>query len=341
MPETPDVSTGVSTLPVPPAPPEDFTAFQAFRRAEERGEQPETKPSGAAVETPSKDEPLTVEEPPAETAEDTEPSGEEKQDGEEAEHEPETEGQPPKKKGGYQKKIDKLTRRSYELEGEVAALREKLAAKPAEKPPAEAAAPKAEVSDAKPKVDDAKYQDEEDPYGAWIEDCARWAWRQEVAKTAETQRKAETEAAFRTQKKAWEERMVEARSEHEDYGEKLQEVADIQLPAYVDQAIFESECGPELAYYLAGNRADLERIVKLSPLAAARELGKIEALITPGTPVSGKKPTASAPAPKVTKAPKPIEPVGGGSAGGTPSLTDDALASDFTAWRKVRRAQDR
>jgi len=51
--------------------------------------------------------------------------------------------------------------------------------------------------------------------------------------------------------------------------------------------------------------------------------------------------TTAALAPKVTKAPKPITPVGGGASGGTPSLTDDALASDYSAWRKVRSAQQR
>lgn len=80
-------------------------------------------------------------------------------------------------------------------------------------------------------------------------------------------------------------------------------VLDPSLP--MDQAtaeiLMDSERGPEVAYHLATHREELQRIQGMPPLARARELGRIEALI-------------AAPKPRtVTKAPKPVPVIGGGS----------------------------
>lgn len=61
--------------------------------------------------------------------------------------------------------------------------------------------------------------------------------------------------------------------------------------------ILDSENGPAIAYYLGKNVEESYRIWKLSPLAQAREIGKIEATLNV-------KPVA-----KVSSAPEPIKPV--------------------------------
>lgn len=94
------------------------------------------------------------------------------------------------------------------------------------------------------------------------------------------------------------------------------DVVDQDLP--VNQAMFESitdsELGPQIAYYLGKNPAEALRISKLSPMAAAREIGKIEAKVTPAEP-----PTEPV---KPSSAPKPASPVKGATTSSAPSDND-------------------
>lgn len=344
----PETATATATpAPEPAVLPDDFNEYEAARRAEERGEAPPAKTSEAPAE-PAKEpeeEPAAEPQSDAETAEESETEEDEQQEGEEEEVEPETGKEPTKEPGrkpkrGYQKKIDKLTRRVHELEGELHAQRERLV-----EPPAGTAAEKtgeepkpAAAPAGKPKVEDFE------TYEEFTEALTDWKLEQRVQKLekdrAEQERQREVKQAFSTQKQAWDGRLAESKAAHDDYDDRMADVSDVELPAHVDQAIFESENGPELAYHLAGHRDELERIVKLSPLSAVRELGRIEAqLKTPPKPAAGDKTRTPAVTPRVTSAPKPISPVGGAASGGTPSLNDAALASDFNAWEKQRRAQ--
>lgn len=323
----------VTPTPTPaveaPALPEDFNEYEATRRAQDRGEEPPAKPAETPSEAPA-EPPKGEETPEAKTA--AEPETEEEEEQEEgAEEKPEH----PRKKGGFQKRIDKLTREKRELEARIEALERGSAEKPAgsapEKPEDKTPKP---APEGKPKVEDF------DTYEEFTEALTDWKLEQREKQRAETQSRTAAESAYREQAKTYAQAEAQARKAHDDYDEVLEGVEDVRLPAHVEQAIFEDPQGPELAYYLAGNREDLERIVGLPPIAAVREIGKISARLTPPEkPASGDKPKPSEPKPKVTSAPKPIVPVGGAASGGTPSIHDESLASDYASWEKQRRAQ--
>lgn len=94
----------------------------------------------------------------------------------------------------------------------------------------------------------------------------------------------------------------------EDFAERVpdyhQKVADPSLPITVEMAneIHASDKGPEIAYFLANNRAEAARIAALTdPREVARAIGRIEGRI--GTP----------PPKKVTAAPAPVKAVATGS----------------------------
>jgi hypothetical protein len=71
------------------------------------------------------------------------------------------------------------------------------------------------------------------------------------------------------------------------------------------EVINSSPVSHELAYHLAKNTDESRRIAALPPLAAARELGRLEAKLTSG-------PTAK---PRIsTNAPEPIRPIAGDKA---------------------------
>ena len=82
----------------------------------------------------------------------------------------------------------------------------------------------------------------------------------------------------------------------------------------------------ELAYYLSKNQKEADKIAQLSPLRQIAEIGKIEAKLNQPAPT--KRPS---------KAPDPIEPVGG------KETRSDPLASAKTdqAWIEARDKQER
>jgi hypothetical protein len=84
-------------------------------------------------------------------------------------------------------------------------------------------------------------------------------------------------------------------------------------------AIKESDVGPALVRYLANNRAESERIARLHPLMAAREMGKIEGRIIAA------KAAPAQPQRTVSQAPEPARPVGG-TKGTAPTDDDDKLS---------------
>ena len=86
------------------------------------------------------------------------------------------------------------------------------------------------------------------------------------------------------------------------------------------ETLMESEKGPEVAHYLLANREAAQRIKEMSPLAAARELGRIEATIA--LPQSRKQ----------TQAPPPPSTVSGTVKG--PSKSPENMnMREYAAWR--------
>lgn len=97
--------------------------------------------------------------------------------------------------------------------------------------------------------------------------------------------------------------------------------SDVPMTSIMKQAIMESENGPKLAYHLATNPADAERIAGMTPIGAVRALTLIEE--------GFKKPVA------VSKATPPITPVGS-KATSIKSLLD---VKDYDEFSKRRAAQ--
>ena len=121
----------------------------------------------------------------------------------------------------------------------------------------------------------------------------------------------------------------------------LAEVDDIPLSPVLRDIFLSSENGPELAYELAKNRDEFKRVCALPPLAAAREMGKLESRLEP------KSPSAALASTKTTKAPKPLDPVGtSGKGSAKKSLSDPGLSQKEyeelrAPQRAARRAQGR
>ena len=155
----------------------------------------------------------------------------------------------------------------------------------------------------------------------WKLSWARKEWEAETKVTEENKRRdslAQTHHA----------RADKFRKEQVDYDTVMENLNDVDLPASQDvayairDAIMTSDLSPQLLYYFGKNIDDLERINELSPMAAAREIGKIEAKLEKVKPNNQ------------SSAPTPITPV---TARASQNSLHDGLESE--EWIKRRNAQ--
>lgn len=231
-----------------------------------------------------------------------------------------------KKRGGFQRRIDKLNAAKSAAQQEVEYWKQ-LALKGAGAPKTEAT-----QDDSKPATADGEPDpDKFDTHAEYVRAVARWEAKQlRDEGRRESQKKAlETERAKLAE--TYSERVKAFAEKVDDFQDAIDDVDDIPVSPAVSEIIFTSENGPALAYELAKNRAEFERINKLPPLAAARELGKIESRLASQASKETKPQT------KTTQAPKPMEPVRGGQAKVAKSIDDPDLS--FTDYVKLRREQ--
>lgn len=226
----------------------------------------------------------------------------------------------PKFKGGFQKRIDKLTREKYEL-------LEKLNQAQAKQLEREPLAPKAveAVKAARPKSED--YPTPED----WIEAVADWkATEKFETLSAKAQEQAQTEhneTHLQEMFQAHVKRVEAAREKYTDYDEVVDGIDSEtdEIPNGLALTIVELDNGPDVAYHLAKNPELVSKLKEMSEYRAIAEIGKISDKLTPKT--------EEAPAEKKkTAAPAPIKPVATGN-------TKSAVPLDEMSFEDYKKAR--
>lgn len=289
---------------------------------------PETAPvapTEATVQAPT--EAVNTGDSPADANEDTATSQDDDHSGDDSAAE-----NKPKFRGGFQKRIDELTRKAneearqrieatlkaqqYERENED--LRRKT--KPASSEPG-------------PEPDISKYTDYEvykKDRDAWIRSTVLHETKQQAeaeAKASEVQRQQEAQLRVQAQLQA---RETVARQKYPDYDQVINQGvgqiirSNLGLSEY---AQYES-VAPDVFYQLAKNNpAKLLELAQMHPVAAVKELTRLEdKLHTPPPP----KPA--------TKAPDPIKPVGARETT-PPTLARLAESDDVAKYVALRRSQ--
>ena len=120
------------------------------------------------------------------------------------------------------------------------------------------------------------------------------------------------------------------RDKYDDY-DQVARNPNVPITEVMAEAIYASEVGPEVAYYLGTNIKEAARISRLSPFLQAKEIGKIEAKLASDPPVK-----------KTSNAPAPISPVTARSTGSTSHDTTDprSVKSMTTSqWIEAERAR--
>ena len=218
------------------------------------------------------------------------PEPEAKADGDDAE----AEKAEHKKRGGFQRKIEKL-------QAEIEALK---AGSQTKQP--------APIDPSKPTLD--KFESIE----AYTEALTDW----KLAK-AEGDRAAKAEATRVAAN--WEKSVEAGRAKHKDFDDIIE--SEVPITQTMRDALLESEAGGELAYWLGRNPDEAARIGRLSPIAQVRELAKQEAKL------AAEEPPAK-PQPRATKAPEPLATVGARAASSTNGYRPDMTIREYEQWRE-------
>jgi hypothetical protein len=230
------------------------------------------------------------------------------------------------KKGGFQRKIDKQTREIEDLKRQLA---ERSAAQPqgdkGEKTegaaaPAQPSQPQLPAYEKpKPKLEDF------DSIETFTDALTDWKADKRDFDNAQKAEQSRAQADAQKVLDGWNSRTADAKKSHADYNEVLSSVDDVELSPAHQRIFLESEHGPELAYQLAQDRESLEKFAGMNPLAAARFLGKLEASLS-----SEAAPDENT----VSKAPRPVRPVGARASAGKFNVADASLAD----YRKARES---
>lgn len=237
------------------------------------------------------------------------------------EEQPDGEVQPEKKEEdpppipkGVQKRIDRAVREKYEAQARAKMLEERLAA--LEQRVAPQPQTPAPSSDKAPTID--QFDSFDDYVAAKAEYIASKKIEQALSEREQRQQQQYQQTQQEQLQADWNKRIVEATVEMPDF-EDVIAASDVPMTPAMRDAIFESDVGPKLAYYLASNPDEAIKIANMSPIGAIRALGRIEERL------------ALSPVKKITSAPPPVA-----SVAGTASVTknpDKMTPEEWLRWR--------
>lgn len=219
---------------------------------------------------------------------------------------------------GVQPRIDELTRRRHEAEREAAYWRN-------------VAQGKAQPSGAPAPAPEKPSPDKYDNYADFVEALTDWKSTQKVNE-ALAQRSAQT--AQQTVEESFKGRVAEFVKTAPDYVDVVGN-SDVPVAGHVAEHIMDSDVGPQLAYHLAKNPELAHRLNAMSPSAAAREIGRMEATLA--KPQSAGTPPP--PAKKLTGAPAPADTTHSGQGRTVTPSVGDLPMKDYIAARAKQGAR--
>ncbi len=254
------------------------------------------------------------------TAEGDEEEIEAKDDGEKA----------PKKKGGFQKRIERFqkTISSKDLaiskkDMEIEYLRQEVAKAKQPAQTDQTVVEKKEIL-GKPKADNF------DSHEEYVDALTDWKLEAKDKEREQKAKETQIKTEFQAKGQAFQTRINEFKKANDDFDELMEGVdGDIIVPIHVQEVFMSSENGPALMYELAKDQKELARISSLSPTQAILAMGKLEAKFA--------KTQAQSTSAKTTKVPAPISPVGGKGGSIKKSIDDPSLSQ--REYEKLREQQ--
>lgn len=235
----------------------------------------------------------------------------------------------PKKKSGFQRRIDKLNARMRGVEEEREYWRTQALQKNGAGDKSTETVQKTKTSDGKPIPDNFE------THAEYVDALTDWKIDQKESARKADEAKSKLKDEHETLLKSHYEREKAFAANVDDYVEALEELDSFRdASPTLFSSITESDHGPALMYELAKNPAEYKRINALPPLACARELGKLEAKVAANSSAEKKTKEPNT----ITKAPKPIDPVGKNTKASVKKSIDDPNLTQ-SEYEQLRREQ--
>lgn len=169
--------------------------------------------------------------------------------------------------------------------------------------------------------------DKFDSHEEYVEALADWKVEQKLSARDEQKKVSELKSEQQKTVDKFQASIKTFAESHDDFHEVVESVDDIPMSLTVQEVVLGSDDGPEIMYELAKNPDEYKRICGLPAIAAAHELGKIEARLQKSSPSSQTKEQ------KTTKAPKPLTPVSSKSTNANLKSPDEMDYQQYKKWR--------
>lgn len=183
-----------------------------------------------------------------------------------------------RRKTGFQKRIDELTRQKYERDAQINALQERLNS-------IEQHSFQQQAESTKPTIEQFDYDHER-----WAQAYTQWVDNQQVAKERHAQEQQQQQLMQQQQilqQQRLQEKIYEAQAKYPDF---MQTINDPSLPNLQEvntaayQAVLESDNMGAVAMHLAKNPEKVYSFASMSPVQAIREVAKLELMLGQGRP---------------------------------------------------------
>lgn len=215
---------------------------------------------------------------------------------------------------GARKRINKLVWQREEAKREADYWRSQ-----AQRPAPAAEQPKP-ANNGRPDVNDPKWKNYEEYTEALAEWTADRKIEARITADRETSQQRNKQQRLSDALSSFNEKAEKARDKYPDYDELFDSAI---ISEAMSEPILTSDNGPEIAVFLAKNPDIARKLYRLSPVDAAREIGKIEAKLD------------DAPETTTSNTPPPIKPVR--PKGEVSTLLSDKM--DVKTWMKMRNKQ--
>lgn len=207
---------------------------------------------------------------------------------------------------------------------------------PADPPPAD----KKPAETAKPDAPKRPVEEDFATYGEFVEALTTFRAKELIAADRAEREKAAADAKTAEEAQAAQQKLSErfeaAKAAHPDF-EEVAFSRTTPISEAMHEFLTDSEHAGELLYKLGENgSAEGIRIAALSPMAAARELVKLEAAIA-GEPAPKAPPPVK---PKTTSAPKPPTQLGGTNVAPADEADEALAAKDVTRYMRVMNERE-
>lgn len=147
------------------------------------------------------------------------------------------------------------------------------------------------------------------------------------------QKKTESAKVQETVLTKWESAMAEARTRYKDYDDVTSKEVPLDKEGIVQETFLTSEIGADLAYWWGANEEEAKELLKLAPVARARELGKIEARLQAELETGKNKDNKSSSNTQIKPKPKPVDPLSGQGRG---NVEPDEDTVPYREWADTR-----